>query len=31
MGAKVEPADVAGAPSFRDPDGALVQVMGPRA
>jgi catechol 2,3-dioxygenase-like lactoylglutathione lyase family enzyme len=31
MGAKVEPAEIAGAPSFRDPDGALVQVMGPRA
>jgi catechol 2,3-dioxygenase-like lactoylglutathione lyase family enzyme len=31
MGAKVEPAEVAGAPSFRDPDGALLQVVGPRA
>ena len=30
MGAKVEPAEVAGAPSFRDPDGSLMQVMGPR-
>ena len=30
MGAKVEPAEVAGAPSFRDPDGSLLQVMGPR-
>ena len=31
MGAKVEPAEVAGAPSFRDPDGSMMQVMGPRA
>jgi len=23
-------AEVAGAPQFRDPDGILVQVMGPR-
>jgi len=30
MGAKVEPAEVAGAPSFRDPDGSMMQVMGPR-
>ena len=30
MGAKVEPPEVAGAPEFRDPDGLLVQVMGPR-
>jgi len=30
LGAKVERAEVAGAPSFRDPDGALVQVLGPR-
>ncbi len=26
LGAKVEPAEVPGAPSFRDPDGMLVQV-----
>jgi len=26
LGAKVEPAELAGAPSFRDPDGMLVQV-----
>lgn len=30
LGVKVEPAELPGAPSFRDPDGALVQVMGPR-
>jgi catechol 2,3-dioxygenase-like lactoylglutathione lyase family enzyme len=30
-GAKVESAEVAGAPEFRDPDGYLVQVMVPRA
>ena len=30
MGARVEPAEVAGAPSFRDPDGSLMQVVGPR-
>ena len=30
-GAKVEAPEVAGAPEFRDPDGYLVQVMGPRA
>jgi len=30
-GAKVETPEVAGAPEFRDPDGILVQVMGPRA
>ena len=30
-GAKVEDPEVAGAPEFRDPDGILVQVMGPRA
>ena len=29
-GAKVEIPEIAGAPGFRDPDGALVQVMGPR-
>jgi catechol 2,3-dioxygenase-like lactoylglutathione lyase family enzyme len=29
-GAKVEAPEVAGAPEFRDPDGYLVQVMGPR-
>jgi catechol 2,3-dioxygenase-like lactoylglutathione lyase family enzyme len=29
-GAKVETAEVAGAAEFRDPDGLLVQVMGPR-
>jgi catechol 2,3-dioxygenase-like lactoylglutathione lyase family enzyme len=29
-GAKLEAAEVAGAPEFRDPDGFLVQVMGPR-
>ena len=29
-GAKVESPEVAGAPEFRDPDGMLVQVMGPR-
>jgi catechol 2,3-dioxygenase-like lactoylglutathione lyase family enzyme len=30
-GVKIEPAEVAGAPDFRDPDGYRVQVMGPRA
>ena len=30
-GAKLETAEVAGAPEFRDPDGYLVQVMAPRA
>jgi catechol 2,3-dioxygenase-like lactoylglutathione lyase family enzyme len=30
-GAKPVTAEVAGAPEFRDPDGILVQVMGPRA
>ncbi len=30
-GAKPETAEVAGAPEFRDPDGILVQVMGPRS
>ena len=30
-GAKPETPEVAGAPEFRDPDGILVQVMGPRA
>lgn len=29
-GIKLEAAEVAGAPEFRDPDGFLVQVMGPR-
>jgi len=29
-GAKLEHAEVAGAPDFRDPDGIRVQVMGPR-
>jgi catechol 2,3-dioxygenase-like lactoylglutathione lyase family enzyme len=29
-GAKVEAPEVAGAPEFRDPDGFLVQVQGPR-
>jgi catechol 2,3-dioxygenase-like lactoylglutathione lyase family enzyme len=29
VGAKVEAAEVAGAPEFRDADGYLVQVMGP--
>jgi len=29
-GAKVEEAEVAGAPEFRDPDGYLVQVMAQR-
>ena len=29
-GAKLEPAEVAGSPEFRDPDGYLVQVMVPR-
>jgi catechol 2,3-dioxygenase-like lactoylglutathione lyase family enzyme len=29
-GAKIEAPEVAGAPEFRDPDGYLVQVMGPR-
>jgi catechol 2,3-dioxygenase-like lactoylglutathione lyase family enzyme len=29
-GAKVERPEVAGVPEFRDPDGLLVQVMGPR-
>jgi catechol 2,3-dioxygenase-like lactoylglutathione lyase family enzyme len=28
--AKIESAEVAGAPEFRDPDGFLVQVQGPR-
>ena len=31
MGAKVEAPEVAGAAEFRDPDGSLIQVMGPRA
>ena len=31
MGAKVETPEVAGAAEFRDPDGSLIQVMGPRA
>ena len=26
LGAKIEPAELPGAPSFRDPDGMLVQV-----
>jgi catechol 2,3-dioxygenase-like lactoylglutathione lyase family enzyme len=30
VGAKVEKSEVAGAPEFRDPDGLLIQVMGPR-
>jgi len=30
-GIRVEPPEVAGAPEFHDPDGFLVQVMGPRA
>jgi catechol 2,3-dioxygenase-like lactoylglutathione lyase family enzyme len=30
IGAKVENPEVAGAAEFRDPDGLLVQVMGPR-
>ena len=30
IGAKVENPEVAGAPQFRDPDGLLIQVMGPR-
>ncbi|MBZ5576016.1 MAG: VOC family protein [Acidobacteriia bacterium] len=29
-GAQVEKPEIAGAPEFRDPDGYLVQVMGPR-
>lgn len=29
-GAKVEAPEIAGAPEFRDPDGYLIQVMGPR-
>jgi hypothetical protein len=29
-GAKPGEPEVAGAPEFRDPDGILVQVMGPR-
>ncbi len=29
-GIKLEPPEVAGAPEFHDPDGFLVQVMGPR-
>jgi len=29
-GAKIETPEIAGAPEFRDPDGVLVQVMGPR-
>jgi hypothetical protein len=29
-GAKVEAPEAAGAVEFRDPDGFLVQVMGPR-
>ena len=31
IGVKVERPEVAGAPEFRDPDGFLIQVMGPRA
>ena len=31
MGAKVEAPEVAGSAEFRDPDGSLLQVMGPRA
>jgi catechol 2,3-dioxygenase-like lactoylglutathione lyase family enzyme len=31
LGAKLENPEVAGAAEFRDPDGLLVQVMGPRA
>ena len=31
IGAKVEAPEVAGSPEFRDPDGSLIQVMGPRA
>jgi catechol 2,3-dioxygenase-like lactoylglutathione lyase family enzyme len=31
MGAKIETPEVAGAAEFRDPDGSLIQVMGPRA
>lgn len=30
MGVKLEPPDIAGAVSLRDPDGALLQVMGAR-
>ena len=30
VGAKIEAPEVRGAPEFRDPDGMLVQVMGPR-
>ena len=30
LGAKLETSEVEGAPQFRDPDGLLIQVMGPR-
>jgi catechol 2,3-dioxygenase-like lactoylglutathione lyase family enzyme len=30
IGARVESSEVAGAAQFRDPDGLLIQVMGPR-
>jgi len=29
--ATVEDSEIAGAPQFRDPDGLLIQVMGPRS